>query len=447
MLFSSISQRHILCVSILALFVTFFASFPVLAKTDLKLPPPKVDTITSSGTTNGNGGGAVICEGQRPELTDFWEAEQQEKAASSERKVTERLKELRSMDLNLVIRNYARNYNLWIDLEHTLFVSSKEGWERVIRQWMHDVLYTVNFVLKVNEDGYETSVMRKRMSVDEDDTLLHSMDRNIGLFTKSKDPQDSGKIFGLPARGCREDRVAVSIIPKSDRTSKKLKTYIRLPEVFKEMPTIDQLALMFGHEVFHGLSGGKSSLDNIIQNTKMSSATERRFNAWLALASSEDIQKVKKFGPLENTEKCLRCYANSDPGHLERNISFEVYPNLNDDNSLLKLKSMNGISLKMPTFAILSLSPRFYSHMDKFSSYPRNEFPYNYGSPLLLNNSNFNIPSVEIVQVEPQLFLPIEATKTGYSVSIEVKDDGYTFIKLSNQKKVLFTGEVKCQSR
>ena len=436
MTFFALIQRQIYSAFIFALFVTFFASFPIFAQSQKKEKQRKKQEqylgTNAGGGGGAGGGGAIVCEGQQPVLTDFWEAEQQEKASGSDRKVETLLRDLRTKNLEEAIHFMAEKYEL-IFLQTGKLKDAEDAIRKIIQT-----------AYQVIEGGDQTAI---ELSVG------YSGPTKIIVDTNYPDSGDSGYITGLRRSRCREERVAVSsFFEKSGDYFEDLirgyETVIRRPDIFKRMAPIDQIALIIGHEKSYALTIGNLGQLNSVSNRKSSSEMLRRFNAWISLSSIEKVKQFLDFGPHVQLDSYMACVAvsqNKNLPHARESelISFRLYSNEKNNQSIFALDTFRDSRSYFPAYATIQLSPQLYKHLHLF----KNDEMYKSAMQefeLIIKQPAAIVPIEELIQAEPLDMNTMFTNNTGAWLEFKVLNQGRVYILIRNSKQVLFYGKAKC---
>jgi len=382
--------------------------------------------VAFSGPGGTSGGGAILCDQNPPELTDFWEASM--KSPSSKLKMDQ----LRKMNENQAVNFFADRLVQYYD-------SGKRDEARatIIRflNATRAALYSpqVEQIFSFNGDP-DGSMM---VSVRVDDSVAN--------------PNDSGVIFGLSESGnCHEERVAVSKYMMNDAvhsTKSKLQLIIRRPDVFQAMAPIDQVGLILSHEIYQAFSRGRVDIAQLESSNKKDSAEVRLINAWMILSSDNDNAALRSYRP-EQAQKiyCSAVSPNSQrEGYYADRVNFNLF--IEAEKTLMEIEIYKDENVLYPSFA------RFHLPREAFRLPPGlnlNVGPSDIGASFdfRMNSLGSNPLQALISRKVPHMNSAMQEESTEHRASIEIAADGKVNLSIDNlrTKSNEFRGQILCYS-
>lgn len=314
------------------------ASLITAATLSLTLFASHASAQGKAGTNGGGGGGVILCPGQAPELTDFWEYKQADKTGV----VASRLKSLRGLSPRSARQHFAKNLNrVWDGGEDDSLVDA------IISGMMETAKRAVaapGLAFSFNLGDFGPLVF---------ETIVD---------TKVADPKDSGLIQGLSQTNCKEERIAVTkniTEGEGDNKTEKILVHIRRPDLFLELPAIDQVALLMGHELIHVQSKGNfARLENLDKDDPSDSAMVRRVNAWIATTNTEELTKFL-WRP-DAGYRVLRCSAKTGTNDAHDSyalrMAFDLYFDQKTKQTILDMDYYKSNSVTLPVRADIPLT-------------------------------------------------------------------------------------------
>lgn len=384
------------------------------------------------GTNGGGGGGVILCPGEAPELTDFWEYKQINKTGDA----AARLKAVRGLSYDEANQLYARNL--------VLFYNEQES-ESIAARWIDGMMTAAKQAIARPGRTYTYNI--GEFSPRYIDIVV---DKNV------IDPMDSGVIQNLNKTNCKEERVAVTIFKpgeKSDDPDANV-IHIRRPDIFIQLSPIEQIALLKGHEFIHSQSKGNIGRLENLGKAASDSSMVRQINAWVATASVEEIEGFL-WRP-DDSYRVLRCRAawlDRSKGYpsYEDNSLFILYIDQKKKQTVLEMDMYKSYNVSLPVRADIAFSEDMLmipAELDTkvAASGPSHGFELNINlqqpirGKLYQAEAGQNIFSSDLDQ-KPSL------RDTSFSVEIYSGVSQRAMMKVTNSKgETEFDGVVFCQS-
>jgi len=368
----------------------------------------------SQGTNGGGGGGVIICPGQEPILTDFWELKQRAPVET-----VQRLEKLRNLTFVVAFKHFVKNFFNYLNGEYSI---------EVIEQHAGELLDATDKA--ISEGG------------------AHNAYKNhyrVLLNTLIADPKDSGIVSGLSETDCYEERVIVS---KFNITgSPRLTIQIRRPDIFMRLPVFDQIWLLVGHELIHGTASGNTGRLTTLGRTATNSEMTRKLISWMAMATPESFKALNSLRP-KSTMPTIECapysMGSERPDFSADRMSFVLHMDEVSNQTVVELRLYKDESVWLPTFATLPLSPRQVKLPKDFIR-PRMKDETGNAFDLEIEYPNYPVHG-ELRQIEPAI-TGVKNVGTGMAIEFYQGRD-YSFAKVVNEKgDVQFDGRLMCYRR
>lgn len=415
--------------------LTLFASLIVSLGTAMYTPNAEA---RGRGTNGGGGGGVILCPNQAPELTDFWEFKQTDKTGQ----VAARLKALRSLNYEQAKQVYSENLALF--------------WDE--RENQAEVVKLINILMSNAQKALD--VPGTMISSDENEYIQTFI--RVVVDKKAMDPMDSGVIQTLDKTQCKEERIAVSnhdekvVVTESGSHVEYTTTVrIRRPDLFVQLPKIEQIALLLGHEFIHsGNHGSIGRLERIGKGPSDSSIV-RQLNAWITTAKTQEIENFL-WRP-EASYRVLYCTASLDRSKRENAgadmIHFNLFIDQKNKQTIFEMDTYKNYGVALPARADLAISEEMFmipAHYDtNVPSGPSKSFK------LKINLDEQQIVTGKLLQahVGQNIFSPTSHQNpnlrdTSFSLQFIGGPNKSVWTKVLNKHgEVEFIGEVSCNAR
>lgn len=427
--------------ALLVAIVTLFASFQVFAqqkdsygKQKEKGSPSKQngrkERLNQQNMEGGNvgaggkGGGAVICDGQQPVLTDYFEAVNSDEVANS-------LKLLRQKNYEESLRYFANRFFL---LEGQ-YAASQSDLYIEMKRMMDAVKAAIKNPAKAVRYQYKLDIVMN---------VTVKVDRNI------QDPDDTGHIVGLEAcREGREERVVVTKlvgerVSRTQSSLPQLTISIKNPDVFAKMPIFDQVGMIIGHEVIHASSSGHIVDLASVNNINHHSVFSRALNAWVALGPIEDIKEFRKYGPLAEVNRSFLCISIGPAGsgtwdYSSDETAFRLYIDDMNKKTIFQLIYFKKQPVWLTTYAELPYLSRAtdlayvpVNGQSKARAKTRKKF-----EGLLEDNKNL------LSQVSPDIGSGLGRVASKYWIEYQI-EPGRNILTIRNASEVILNKNVHC---
>lgn len=401
---------------VLAAGMTLFASQPSFANSQARQDKR---ANMSRGTNNGGGGGAILCPGKEPMLTDYWEL-----AQSASYDTVKRLEELRKLSYQDAFQVFVKNMSQYFNYV---------GEEGMVRNYIDELI-----------TGARRAISEKKKQTMQDSITHIWVDRGI------KDPKDSGIIDGLVGTDCHEERVIVSKfqIGSEQVPHPKVMIVIRNPELFMQLPPYDQIGLIVGHELPHAFASGNTGRLQTLGRVATDSVATRRLSAWIALATSEDFRALKALQPRKPSQiiVCSPYSVQSErPGYTvdRMQIIFQLQADRSKKQTVVELKMYKDEIVWLPTFATLPMSAdQFLIPKGVNTNRSRHEIGRSFDLEIKFPFNN--VIQGEFKQIEPDI-TGSKLVRTGMTIQVLPGPENKPYVRVENETgKTDFYGEMVC---
>ena len=221
---------------------------------------------------------------------------------------------------------------------------------------------------------------------------------------------------------------------------------IRRPDLFSKLPAFDQIGLMMGHEVIQAKSHGKIGRP-AVGNTDSDSRTSRQLNAWIALASPQQVKSLKNFRPYR-PERTVECFFVSPTSRREYytsdHVNFKLY--ITKTNSVLEMEEFRDRDLFLPTYAIFKVP----SNVFEISKDSVAIVSFGAGEALIPMTLSERAPiKAELLQVEPDI-TQLKTARAGLTVELNHGDsiENRIYVTItSGNGQVIYLGGGSCYAR